>query len=174
MLAIIMTLSLCSSMAFADEIDISSKNEETSIENTTDSNSDPAIQEESKSEETTSEEIKSEENKSENNPPDGGISERDKSEGGKLERDKSEEGISEEGTSEEDEKMADKWSMNMLIKAEDFETFKKKKDYSERSVVRFAEDQGIAPGIVVGRMQNEHMINHNMLNSLKEKYEIAV
>lgn len=79
-----------------------------------------------------------------------------------------------EGTSEEDEKMADKWSMNMLIKAEDFETFKKKKDYSERSVVRFAEDQGIAPGIVVGRMQNEHMIDHNMLNSLKEKYEIAV
>ncbi len=79
-----------------------------------------------------------------------------------------------DGTSEEDEKMADKWSMDMLIKAEDFENFRNENDYSERSVVRFAEDQGIAPGIVVGRMQNEHMIGHNMLNNLKEKYEIAV
>lgn len=78
------------------------------------------------------------------------------------------------GTSDDDEKEADKWSRDMLIKAEDFENFRKKRDYSESSVIRFAKDQGIAPGIVVGRMQNEHMIDHNMLNNLKEKYEIAV
>ena len=31
-----------------------------------------------------------------------------------------------------------------------------------------------APGIVVGRMQQEGMIEHSMLNNLKEKYEIVV
>ena len=79
-----------------------------------------------------------------------------------------------DGTSEDDEKAADKWSGDTLITSEAFEIFKKNKDYSERSVLQFAKDQGIAPGIVVGRMQREGMIKYSMLNSLKEKYEIAV
>ena len=57
---------------------------------------------------------------------------------------------------------------------EDFEVFKRNGDYSERSVLQFAKVQGIAPGIVVGRMQLERMIKYSMLNYLKEKYEIAV
>ncbi|MEF2832917.1 MAG: hypothetical protein U0N94_00650 [Clostridia bacterium] len=44
----------------------------------------------------------------------------------------------------------------------------------ERSVLQFAKEQEIAPGIVVGRMQMEGMIRYNMLNNLKEKYEIVV
>ena len=78
------------------------------------------------------------------------------------------------GTSEEDEKAADKWSGDTLIGAEDFEIFRKDRDYSEKSVLQFAKTQGIAPGIVVGRMQLEGMIEYSMLNDLKEKYEIAV
>ena len=78
------------------------------------------------------------------------------------------------GTSEEDEKAADKWSGDILIKSEDFEQFRINQDYSEQSVVQFAKDQGIAPGIVVGRMQLEGMIKYSMLNNLKEKYEIVV
>ena len=78
------------------------------------------------------------------------------------------------GTSEDDEKAADQWSADTLIAAEDFEAFKGKGDYSERSVFQFARSQGIAPGIVVGRMQLEGMIQYSMLNHLKEKYEIAV
>ena len=78
------------------------------------------------------------------------------------------------GTSEEDEKAADKWSSDILIKYEDFEQFKHEQDYSENSVLRFANSQGIAPGIVVGRMQLEGMIKYNMLNYLKEKYEIVI
>ena len=38
----------------------------------------------------------------------------------------------------------------------------------------YTKEQGIAPGIVVGRMQLEGMIKYSMLNNLKEKYEIAV
>lgn len=78
------------------------------------------------------------------------------------------------GTSEEDEKDADKWSGDTLISYDDFEEFKHERDYSEKSVLRFAKDQGIAPGIVVGRMQLEGIIKYSMLNNLKEKYEIAV
>lgn len=78
------------------------------------------------------------------------------------------------GTSDEDEKAADKWSGDTLITSDEFENFRRKKDYSEGSVLRFAREQGIAPGIVVGRMQLEGMIKYSMLNNLKEKYEIAV
>jgi len=77
------------------------------------------------------------------------------------------------GTSNEDEKAADKLSGDTLIKQNDFEVFRRNRDYSERSVVRFAKEQGIAPGIVVGRMQNEKIIEHNVLNNLKEQYEIV-
>nr|MCR4903297.1 ImmA/IrrE family metallo-endopeptidase [Butyrivibrio sp.] len=78
------------------------------------------------------------------------------------------------GTSEEDEKAADKWSGDILITSEDFDVFKRNGDYSEGSVLQFAKKQGIAPGIVVGRMQLEGMIKYNMLNNLKEKYEMVL
>lgn len=78
------------------------------------------------------------------------------------------------GTSEDDEKAADKWSGDILISSDDFEAFREERDYSERRVLQFAKAQGIAPGIVVGRMQLEGMIKYSMLNNLKEKYEIAV
>ena len=73
------------------------------------------------------------------------------------------------GTSEEDERAADKWSGDTLITPEAFADFRRDKDYSERSVIQFANNQGIAPGIVVGRMQAEGMIKYNTLNYLKEK-----
>ena len=78
------------------------------------------------------------------------------------------------GTSAEDEKTADTWSRDTLIAGSAFVQFRKKGDYSERNVIYFAKEQGIAPGIVVGRMQMEGMIEYSMLNNLKEKYEIAV
>lgn len=78
------------------------------------------------------------------------------------------------GTSEDDEKAADQWSGDTLIVADDFECFRGESDFSEGNVIRFAKEQGIAPGIVVGRMQMEGMIKYSMLNNLKEKYEIAV
>ena len=78
------------------------------------------------------------------------------------------------GTSDEDEKAANDWSGNTLIAEDEFAAFKRDNDYSEQGVRRFAKDQGIAPGIVVGRMQREGMIKYSMLNNLKEHYVIAV
>lgn len=77
------------------------------------------------------------------------------------------------GTSEADESEADQWSGDVLIASDAFEKFRDEGDYSERRVVQFAHEQGIAPGIVVGRMQLERLITYRRLNHLKEKYEIA-
>ena len=78
------------------------------------------------------------------------------------------------GTSDEDEKAADILSGNILIPLEEFDTFKAERDYSEQAVCRFARKQGIAPGIIVGRMQREGMIKYSMLNNLKEQYAIVI
>ena len=72
------------------------------------------------------------------------------------------------GTSEDDERTANKWSGDMLIASKDFETFRRNRDYSERNVLRFAKAQGIAPGIVVGRMQLEGMIQYLSLIHISE------
>ena len=78
------------------------------------------------------------------------------------------------GTSEDDEKAADKLAGDTLISSDDFEVLRRDRDYSEKRVLQFAKTLGIAPGIVVGRMQSEGMIKYSMLNNLKEQYEIAV
>lgn len=76
-----------------------------------------------------------------------------------------------EGTTEEDEHHADIWARDTLISEAVFEKFRKADNYSEISICAFAKEQGIAPGIVVGRLQKEGCIHHNMLNNLKEQYE---
>lgn len=78
------------------------------------------------------------------------------------------------GTTDEDERAADALSRELLISKEEFYAFSQEGDYSEQNILRFAKEQKIAPGIVVGRMQMEGLIKYNMLNNLKEKYEIVI
>lgn len=78
------------------------------------------------------------------------------------------------GTSDDDENNANEWSRDILIPVADFEEFVENSSFSESSVRSFAKQQGIAPGIVVGRLQNEGFIKHSMMNDLKEHYEIAI
>lgn len=77
-----------------------------------------------------------------------------------------------EAVSEYDEKAADRWAEDRLINAENFDRFRTERDFSEKNVISFAGKEGIAPGIVVGRLQSEGLIKHNMLNYLKKAYEI--
>lgn len=72
------------------------------------------------------------------------------------------------GTGEQDEKMADSWSRDTLIPVDLFEEYKNQNSFSDASVLAFAKTIGIAPGIVVGRLQNEGCIDHSMMNNLKE------
>ncbi len=77
-----------------------------------------------------------------------------------------------EGTSEDDEREADRWAEEALIDSMSFADFLKKSDFTKESVIRYADKIKIAPGIVVGRMQQEGIIRHNMLNELKTQYTI--
>jgi HTH-type transcriptional regulator/antitoxin HigA len=71
-----------------------------------------------------------------------------------------------------EEKNEDDWVYNSLIEPEDFERFCESGDYSEQSVLKFANNQEIAPSIIVGILQRKKIISEASLNNLKKKYEI--
>lgn len=77
-----------------------------------------------------------------------------------------------DGTSEDDELAADRWAADELIPAQDFEEYKKTRNFSEPGIIGFANEQGIAPDIVVGRLQSEKLIKRTALNNLKETYHL--
>lgn len=77
------------------------------------------------------------------------------------------------GISDKDEKNANIWARDTLISLDSFEQFIIEKNYTSSSICRFAKTLEIAPGIVVGRLQNEGYIKHNTMNELKERYELV-
>lgn len=79
-----------------------------------------------------------------------------------------------DGTSDQDEKDADIWSRNELIPIEAFKKFTGQHVFTTDSVKNFANHIGVAPGIVVGRLQNEGYILHSMMNDLKEHYQMDI
>ena len=76
------------------------------------------------------------------------------------------------GLTDADEREADKWAGDILIPADAYVSFKRRGEFYEKAILNFANEQSIAPGIVVGRLQKEGVIEHNRLNHLKEKYVI--
>ena len=71
------------------------------------------------------------------------------------------------------EKAADEFSRDFLIPKDDYNRLIRLGVYTEKTITDFAKSIGIAPGIVVGRLQNDKIVNYNSrLNSLKVKYKI--
>ena len=63
---------------------------------------------------------------------------------------------------------ADKWATDFLIPRYDWREFIKSSKFSASIIQQFAEEQEIAPGIIVGRLQHEHLIPwRSSLNRLK-------
>jgi len=83
-----------------------------------------------------------------------------------------------EGTNgEEQEKKeaeANTWARGFLIQPDDFKKFAATNDWSHAAVDEFAREQGIAQGIVVGRMQREEIIPYSYLNGLKRTLEWGI
>ncbi|MCF0261089.1 MAG: helix-turn-helix domain-containing protein [Erysipelotrichaceae bacterium] len=73
---------------------------------------------------------------------------------------------------DDQEKAADLWAANSLISGEDYELFIKTGTISEESILRFAKEQKIDPGIVVCRLQSDKLISSSHLNHLKTQYTI--
>lgn len=64
---------------------------------------------------------------------------------------------------------ADKWASDFLLNRSDWNDFVAAGHFSEWPVRTFANQQGIAPAIVVGRLQHEHLIPWSRLNHLKAR-----
>ncbi len=67
----------------------------------------------------------------------------------------------------EAEAEADEWASNTLIPSKAWATFVEGSPRSERVIRAFADQQGIAPGIVVGRLQHGGHLPWSHLNKLK-------
>ena len=73
---------------------------------------------------------------------------------------------------EGDEAEANRWASNFLIPSEAWERFVEIGPKNVSTVRRFAEEQGIAPGIVVGRLQHEGRLPwRHLLNRLKRRLD---
>ena len=69
------------------------------------------------------------------------------------------------------EKQADTFAQRILISKRDWEVIRAQAPFSGKKVRDFARSIGIAPGIVVGRLQKEKLIQYSNLNQLKERYK---
>ena len=79
----------------------------------------------------------------------------------------------ESGTMEQDERDANLWARNALLSRKEFDVFKQEGKYTEQSICSFAATQGIAPGIVVGRLQHDGLIGGGTLNRLKKEIDFT-
>ncbi|MGY5622018.1 ImmA/IrrE family metallo-endopeptidase [Limosilactobacillus fermentum] len=68
------------------------------------------------------------------------------------------------------EEEADEFAKNYLIDAKDYSSFVAKGAFSVATVTAFAEQLGIHPGIVVGRLQKEGLISNGELTQLRTEY----
>jgi addiction module HigA family antidote len=67
------------------------------------------------------------------------------------------------------ERGADRFARDTLIPARAYSSFVQRGKFTSSAVTAFAREQGIAPGIVVGRLQHEEHVEHSMLNNLKQR-----
>lgn len=70
----------------------------------------------------------------------------------------------------ESEIKADQFARNTLIDFNDYENFKKQCRYDLESINEFANKQGVVPGIVIGRIQNDTG-NYRFMSKMREQYK---
>lgn len=67
------------------------------------------------------------------------------------------------------EEEANEWARNFLIPPDHYASLKTWPIYTKASVIEFSRQIGIAPGIVVGRLQHDGLLPHSHLNDLKQR-----
>ena len=77
-----------------------------------------------------------------------------------------------DGVSNDDEDAADRWAEEQLIPQRDYAAFVKGRCFSKCDVTRFAKTIGIAPGIVVARLQKHRLLRYDFLNDLKQHLDM--
>lgn len=69
------------------------------------------------------------------------------------------------------EAQADKFAADILIPAKDYKAFRKTGNFYADGIQAFADEIGIAPGIVVGRLQNDGLLEPSWHNGLRGRFE---
>jgi hypothetical protein len=72
----------------------------------------------------------------------------------------------------DEEKQADDFASRMLIPLKEYRAFVAASRFTRRSILKFADRVGIAPGIVVGRLQHDNHITFSRLNDLKVRFRL--
>ncbi len=73
----------------------------------------------------------------------------------------------------EKEGEANRFAADLLIPPEELSRFLDAGSYTRAAVVRFAREIGVAPGVVVGRLQHDGHLEFSQLNSLKRRLEFV-
>jgi HTH-type transcriptional regulator / antitoxin HigA len=81
--------------------------------------------------------------------------------------------VESDGAKSEEEKSADRFAANHLIPPREFQRLQEQGPHSEALVREFAAQLGIAPGIVVGRLQHDRLLPFSHLNGLKRRFRWA-
>jgi addiction module HigA family antidote len=71
------------------------------------------------------------------------------------------------------EEEADQFSQDLLIPSDEYRTFLNNRQFGLSMIRTFAQKLGIAPGIVVGRLQHDKVIPFNQGNSLKKGFKFG-
>jgi len=69
---------------------------------------------------------------------------------------------------------ADLFAREILIDGKEYHDFITNRDLNKRNIEQFAEEQGLHPGIVIGRLQNDKYLARSSLNNMKENYRIIM
>lgn len=70
---------------------------------------------------------------------------------------------------DEEERAADSLARNLLVSSSSFERLVSAGDFSGTTIRKFAKEEGVSPGIVVGRLQREGHLSWSRLNNLKKR-----
>ena len=81
------------------------------------------------------------------------------------------EGENDHPKTEKREAQADKFAADALIPSKEYKKFIKKGSYFPADIQQFADSLGIAPGIVVGRLQNDGLLEPSWHNNLRKLFE---
>ena len=71
------------------------------------------------------------------------------------------------------ESEADWFSANTLVPKSEYQAFIEKKTFTNESLHEFAEQIGVGPGIVVGRLQHDGILKRHQGNALKQKLNFS-
>ncbi len=71
------------------------------------------------------------------------------------------------------ESEADNFARDTLIPQGEYQKFINNNIFSKESIKDFADQINIAPGIVLGRLQNDNFLTYDMFNDLKVKYKFS-